>query len=195
MLCSQRIAKSSKQQNLVSTVWFISSHLMGIYCSFYHRQILGVRWTIMHLLAERTILTHLKNANILMGDIDEMMKARLGAVFMPHGLGHFMGLDVHDCGGYLGVCRMFVSTTSEMPHNILKAVVSFQDAEPRSQLFGIKSLRTTRSLQERMVITVEPGCYFIDTVSFFTVLEERRISLTSSYFEYKLICLRNDKLV
>ncbi|VDO80461.1 unnamed protein product [Haemonchus placei] len=69
-----------------------------------------------------------------------MVNARLGAVFMPHGLGHLIGLDVHDCGGYLG------------------------DALPRSQLPGLKSLRTTRTLKERMVITIEPGCYFIDTL-------------------------------
>ncbi|VDM98179.1 unnamed protein product [Thelazia callipaeda] len=99
-----------------------------------------VRWNAMHILAEYTILKHLRDAGILMGNIEEMIDARLGAVFMPHGLGHFMGLDVHDCGGFLG------------------------DAEPRSTLPGLKSLRTTRTLQERMVITIEPGCYFINTL-------------------------------
>ncbi|VDO49746.1 unnamed protein product [Brugia timori] len=94
----------------------------------------------MHILAERIILSHLKDAGILCGDLDEMIEARIGAIFMPHGLGHFMGLDVHDCGGYLG------------------------DAEPRSTLPGLKALRTTRTLRERMVITIEPGCYFIDTL-------------------------------
>ncbi|KAL6730389.1 hypothetical protein Aduo_001367 [Ancylostoma duodenale] len=100
----------------------------------------GVRWTDMHILAERVILCHLKKAGLLKGEVDDMLAARIGAVFMPHGLGHFLGLDVHDCGGYLG------------------------DALPRSKLAGLKSLRTTRTLKERMVITIEPGCYFIDTL-------------------------------
>ncbi|KAK5975373.1 Xaa-Pro dipeptidase, partial [Trichostrongylus colubriformis] len=100
----------------------------------------GVRWTDMHLLSEKVILTHLKKAGLVTGDIEEMVNARVGAVFMPHGLGHLIGLDVHDCGGYLG------------------------DALPRSELPGLKSLRTTRTLKERMVITIEPGCYFIDTL-------------------------------
>uniref|UniRef100_A0A915AXZ3 Xaa-Pro dipeptidase n=1 Tax=Parascaris univalens TaxID=6257 RepID=A0A915AXZ3_PARUN len=100
----------------------------------------GVRWTEMHLLAERVLLTHLKAAGILKGDVEEMLNARIGAIFMPHGLGHLLGLDVHDCGGYLG------------------------DALPRPKEPGLKSLRTTRTLQERMVITVEPGCYFIDVL-------------------------------
>ncbi|CAI5438587.1 unnamed protein product [Caenorhabditis angaria] len=98
----------------------------------------GVRWTDMHLLAEKIILEHLKTAGLIVGDVNEAVAARVGAIFMPHGLGHLIGLDVHDCGGYLG------------------------DATPRSTEPGLKSLRTTRTLKENMVITIEPGCYFID---------------------------------
>uniref|UniRef100_A0A1I7YBA8 Peptidase_M24 domain-containing protein n=1 Tax=Steinernema glaseri TaxID=37863 RepID=A0A1I7YBA8_9BILA len=98
----------------------------------------GVRWSDMHLLSEKVILTDLAAAGIVKGDVDDMVAKRLGAVFQPHGLGHFIGLDVHDVGGYLG------------------------DALPRFKLPGLRSLRTTRTLQERMVITIEPGCYFID---------------------------------
>lgn len=55
----------------------------------------------MHLLADHIQLEELKKLGILQGDVEEMMKVRLGALFMPHGLGHFLGLDVHDVGGYL----------------------------------------------------------------------------------------------
>lgn len=109
----------------------------------------------MHILAEKVILTNLKAAEILQGDVDEMVQNRLGAIFMPHGLGHFLGLEVHDVGGYLGV--YFFKCQSNHFFN-------FQDALPRSDLPGLKNLRTTRTLQERMVITIEPGCYFIDTL-------------------------------
>ena len=54
----------------------------------------------MHRLAERTLLGCLREAGLLRGDVDEMMDTRLSAIFMPHGLGHLMGLDVHDVGGY-----------------------------------------------------------------------------------------------
>ena len=57
----------------------------------------------MHLLADRVQLEALRDAGLVKGDIDEMMAVRLGAVFMPHGLGHFMGIDVHDVGGYPAV--------------------------------------------------------------------------------------------
>ena len=52
------------------------------------------------MLAERTFLSELKSAGLLKGEVEDMMKVRLGAVFMPHGLGHFMGKDVHDVGGF-----------------------------------------------------------------------------------------------
>ena len=99
----------------------------------------GVCWKEMHLLANKVILEHLKNAGILKGSVDEMMKVNLaGEVFMPHGLGHFMGIDVHDVGGYL-------------------------EGHPgRPQGFGVGNLRTARTLKENMVLTIEPGCYFQD---------------------------------
>ncbi|XP_010541025.1 PREDICTED: xaa-Pro dipeptidase [Tarenaya hassleriana] len=99
----------------------------------------GVNWVDMHRLAERVILESLKKGSILVGEVDEMMVERLGAVFMPHGLGHLLGIDTHDPGGYL--------TGVERPK------------EP-----GLRSLRTARELLEGMVITVEPGCYFIHTL-------------------------------
>lgn len=99
----------------------------------------GVSWIEMHKLAEKTILESLKKEGIVLGDIDEMMAKRLGAIFMPHGLGHFLGIDTHDVGGYN------------------KGLEGLK--EP-----GLKSLRTIRDLQEGMVITVEPGCYFINAL-------------------------------
>lgn len=100
----------------------------------------GVDWTEMHKLAETEILKVLKANNLIKGDLDEMMANRLGAVFMPHGLGHMIGLDVHDVGGY--------------GDNLPK----------RSTLPGLRSLRTARILETNMCITVEPGCYFVWSV-------------------------------
>ena len=54
----------------------------------------------MHCLAERVELAALKEAGLVKGEIEDMMAVRLGAVFMPHGLGHFLGIDTHDVGGY-----------------------------------------------------------------------------------------------
>ncbi|MQL80443.1 hypothetical protein Taro_012890 [Colocasia esculenta] len=113
----------------------------------------GVSWIDMHKLAERTILESLKAGGVILGDIDDMMAERFGAVFLPHGLGHLLGIDTHDPGGYMkGMER---------------------EKEP-----GLKALRTVRTLQEGMVITVEPGCYFIDAL-LVPVLENPN---TSKYF-------------
>jgi len=99
----------------------------------------GVSWPDMHRLANRVICEELKKHGLLKGEVDDMMKNHIGALFMPHGLGHFMGIETHDCGGY--------------PEGIEKI------QEP-----GLRSLRSGRILQPNMVITVEPGIYFIEAI-------------------------------
>jgi Xaa-Pro dipeptidase len=112
----------------------------------------------MHRLAETIILRALRDdCKILTGDIDDMMAARLGAVFMPHGLGHFLGLDVHDCGGYNVV---------EYHTLLFSFICILQGCPARSTEPGLRSLRTARVMHPRMFITVEPGCYFIDPVCY-----------------------------
>lgn len=66
----------------------------------------GVAWPDMHRLADRVHLEELARIGILRGSVDDMLSVHLGAVFMPHGLGHLLGIDVHDVGGYpeVSVC-------------------------------------------------------------------------------------------
>lgn len=54
----------------------------------------------MHRLADRVHLEELVKIGILTGSVEDMMKVHMGSVFMPHGLGHLLGIDVHDVGGY-----------------------------------------------------------------------------------------------
>ena len=101
----------------------------------------GVSWVDCHQAAEGAILKGLIEIGLVQkGDqtVAELVAMRLGAVFMPHGLGHLIGIDTHDVGGYL----------PGHPERI---------QEP-----GLRSLRTARILRENMTLTVEPGCYFID---------------------------------
>lgn len=101
----------------------------------------GVSWVDCHKRAEATILKALAELGVIhLWDktVDELVEMRLGAVFMPHGLGHLIGIDCHDVGGYL------------------------PGHPPRSDQPGLAKLRMGRILQADMVLTVEPGCYFID---------------------------------
>ncbi len=59
----------------------------------------GVYYSDMHLLADKVILEEFKTAGLLVGDLNEMLEHRISALFFPHGLGHFLGIDTHDVGG------------------------------------------------------------------------------------------------
>lgn len=98
----------------------------------------GVSWVEMHKLANRVLLGRLKDIGILRGSVDDMMAAGVNGVFQPHGLGHLIGLDVHDVGAYLSDCP------------------------PRPTEPGVTALRCARILKTGMYVTIEPGCYFID---------------------------------
>jgi len=95
-----------------------------------------VKMEDLHLEAARIMMAGLKELELVQGELDDLIEQNIFALFFPHGLGHFLGLDTHDVGGYpKGVDRI------DRP--------------------GIKFLRARRELQPGMVITVEPGIYVI----------------------------------
>ena len=103
----------------------------------------GVAYRDVHLAACRHMLENLKQLGLVKGGIDEMMELGIAGLFMPHGLGHNMGLDVHDM--------------EDLGENL----VGYDDDQTRSRQLGLGSLRMARRLQPGNVITDEPGIYFI----------------------------------
>lgn len=102
----------------------------------------GVKFRDVHLLACKTIAQGMKDLGLMKGDINEAVAQGAHAMFFPCGLGHMMGLDVHDM------------------ENLGESYVGY-DGKPKSTQFGIKSLRLGRDLQSGFVLTIEPGIYFI----------------------------------
>jgi Xaa-Pro aminopeptidase len=103
----------------------------------------GVPYKDVHLLAARSFATDLKAAGLMKGDVGEAVAAGAHALFFPHGLGHMIGLDVHDL------------------ENIGEQYVGYEPGVERSQQFGLGYLRLARTLKPGFVLTVEPGLYFI----------------------------------
>lgn len=97
----------------------------------------------LHLNACKIIASSLKDLGLMKGDIDDAVEAGAHALFMPHGLGHMMGLDVHDMEG-LG-----------------ENYVGYSDEIRRSDQFGLAFLRFALPFKTGHVLTIEPGCYFI----------------------------------
>ncbi|MFN3850862.1 MAG: aminopeptidase P family protein [Spirosomataceae bacterium] len=102
-----------------------------------------VQYREIHLMANRIMLEGLKEMGLLTGDIDEMLNLGVQGLFMPHGLGHMIGLDVHDM------------------EDLGEKYVGYRDGLERSTQLGLKSLRLARELEAGFVLTVEPGIYFI----------------------------------
>jgi Xaa-Pro aminopeptidase len=96
----------------------------------------------VHREACRTIVKGLKDLGIMKGDVEEAVESGAHALFFPHGIGHLIGLDVHDMEA-MGEDK-----------------VGYADTK-RSSQFGLRSLRLAKALKPGMVHSVEPGIYFI----------------------------------
>jgi len=103
----------------------------------------GVEFRSIHLMACKILASGLKDLGLMKGDVEQAVDAGAHAFFFQCGLGHMMGLDVHDMEG-LG-----------------EDYVGYTDSIRRSPQFGLCSLRLAKALEPGFVITVEPGIYFI----------------------------------
>ena len=102
-----------------------------------------VKYLDIHIIVAKIIADGLKKLEIMKGDVDSAVKAGAHALFFPHGLGHMMGLDVHDM------------------EDLGEDYIGYDDNIKRSDQFGLAYLRFAKELQAGHVLTVEPGIYFI----------------------------------
>ncbi|BEI87312.1 uncharacterized protein CcaverHIS019_0100300 [Cutaneotrichosporon cavernicola] len=103
----------------------------------------GVHWDDIHLHTHKVLIDEFIKLGIFKGTAEEMLQSGLSAAFYPHGLGHSIGLDVHDSLQYLREVKLDVPASS---------------AAVPAKLFTY--LRIRQPLQAGMVLTIEPGCYF-----------------------------------
>ena len=104
----------------------------------------GVKYFDVHLAVCRRMTERLKELGLMKGNVDDAVEQGADAMFLPHGLGHMMGMDVHDMEG-LGQIHVGFD----------------EETRPRLEQFGTNCLRMGRRLEEGFVITDEPGIYFI----------------------------------
>jgi Xaa-Pro dipeptidase len=103
----------------------------------------GVKHIDVHLTVAKIIAAGLSQIGIMKGDLNAAVKAGAHALFFPHGLGHMMGLDVHDM------------------ESLGEAFVGYDEKTKRSDQFGLAYLRFAKELKPGYVLTCEPGIYFI----------------------------------
>ncbi len=102
-----------------------------------------VPYKTVHLLAAKSFVKDLTALGLMKGNADEAVAAGAHGLFFPHGLGHMMGMDVHDM------------------ENLGEEFVGYEPGLERSKQFGLNYLRLARPLKPGFVLTVEPGIYFI----------------------------------
>jgi len=103
----------------------------------------GIKYRQVHFIAAKALVEGLIKVGVMKGDAQAAVDAEAHTLFMPHGLGHQIGLDVHDMEG-LG-----------------EDYVGYDEETKRSTTFGTAYLRLGKELKPGIVLTVEPGCYFI----------------------------------
>ena len=102
----------------------------------------GIPYMDVYELSARVMVDGMKTLGLMKGNTEDAVREGAHALFYPHGLGHMMGLDVHDM------------------ENLGEVYVGY-DGQPKSTEFGRKSLRLGRKLEPGFVLTIEPGVYFI----------------------------------
>lgn len=126
----------------------------------------GVKYFDVHLDMCRLMAGRLKEVGLMKGDTDEAVTAGAHAMFLPHGLGHMMGMDVHDMEG-LGQIHVGFD----------------KETRPNLEQFGTNCLRMGRRLEKGFVLTDEPGIYFIPAL----IDEWREKSLHKEFINYDLL--------
>ncbi len=103
----------------------------------------GITYRSVHLESARVLVERFKALGFMKGDVDEAVRKGAHALFFPHGLGHLMGLDVHDM------------------ENLGEGHTGYDNKTKRSDQFGLAYLRFGKIMEPGVVLTVEPGIYFI----------------------------------
>ena len=127
---------TAKQKDIYDIVLAANNHAFEI-------SIPGVRYVDVHIAASRVLIEGLHSLGLVRGSIDDAVEVGTHSLFMPHGLGHQMGLDVHDM------------------EDLGERFVGYDDETPRSTHPSCSRCRMGRRLQPGMVVTVEPGIYFV----------------------------------
>ncbi|PSL01695.1 aminopeptidase P family protein [Cecembia rubra] len=125
----------------------------------------GIKFRDIHLLACKKLAEGLKDLGIMKGNLDDAVNQGAHALFFQCGLGHMMGLDVHDM------------------EDLGEEYVGYTDEIKKSKQFGLKSLRLGKELEKGFVITIEPGIYFIPQL----IEKWKSESLHKDYINYEKV--------